>query len=405
MALDYAVGRRQYSTRSDRIIQNVMKMLILLERDISAAGFLAFFSRVPVERTRTERFEWDVDSLQPTSDTTAGTASASATSVAVTNPKFFVENQTWMNKRTGEMIQIEAVDYGGSNITMRRGISALDSGGGTAAASMVSGDTLVRMATIVGEDNRRQSTLSIIPNQVFNFTQAIRRDLIMSRRQRKREFESGDEWSWQEMKQLLEFRRDLEAAFLVNERARYTDSAEGDKTATAGIRSVISTYTSSVGGTLYEYDFDSFLTNKGLRKGSANKIMFCSNAVLLAVSEMVKDRVVYNLNLGTQKREVGIQVMAYNGPTGGRTLLVESRFLSDNFNGEAYGCDMNQLRRMVFSNNGINDDLHAIPDTGDRDDVGSAMTLYGDMGLRYGDESAHFKLTSVSGGAKSRSIS
>ena len=79
---------------------------------------------------------------------------------------------------------------------------------------------------------------------------------------------------------------------------------------------------------------------------------------------------------------------------------MEDRFLSENLDGEAYLVDMGQLKRRVFSNHGLDDDLHVISDTNDPDDLGRNNSIFCDMGFQYGDESGHGKLTNVSGGAK-----
>jgi len=133
-------------------------------------------------------------------------------------------------------------------------------------------------------------------------------------------------------------------------------------------------------------------------------MMFCSTNVILALTQMTKDRVEYNVPFGPKDARIGIRVIEYMAPNGGRVAFIEDRFLSQAYNGVAIGVDMSELQRRVFSRNGRNDDLHIIEDTGDPDDLGYTSTLYGDMGLQYGPEQHHFKITNVSGGAKGNSI-
>ena len=45
-----------------------------------------------------------------------------------------------------------------------------------------------------------------------------------------------------------------------------------------------------------------------------------------------------------------------------------------------------------------------IPDTQDPDDLGWTGTVIGDMGITYGFEKAHFKMTGVDGGAWGTSV-
>lgn len=398
-------GRRQYDDRSSRIIANVDDRVILLDEDIQSAGFMVFYNKCKAVPTLTERFDWDVDAFLPTTDTTTASATAAATVISVTTPVVYIRGATWMNKRTGELFRVEDVDTSGAQITVTRAISALNSGGGTAAAAMNSGDTLIRLATAVGEDNRRQTPQHTIPAGVYNLAQYFRRDLTMSERQIKRQFETNSAELPAEMrKQMLEFRKEMNMAFLYNERARFTGS-EGDTTVTSGIRPVITTNTYAVGGTLYKSDFDDWLREEGLKKGSRNKFMFSSSAVIGAVTEMADAFLTHNVDVGTQKISLGYEVMKYTAPNGGTLMIVEDRTMSDNFDGEAYVIDMSQLQRRHFSNHGRSGQIQLRTNTQDADDVGEASTLTADMGLQYGAEAAHGKLTGVTGGASGRSLS
>jgi len=401
MAATHEIGRRQYDVRSSRIIPNVLPRILLLDANLNEAGFLAFFSRLKAERTKQEKFPWDVDEYLETSDTTSAAVGATVEDIDVSNPKYFNVGQTWQNSRTGEYIHIQTVSPGLGRIKATRGLTALNSSGGTAAAAMNSGDTLLKRAPAVGEDSRRQATQTTTPTEVFGYSQEYRYDLSFSNRQIKRSFENGMEKDYQMKKSLQDARKDINRAFLFNEKARFTDANTGDTTLTQGIRGVPTTYTWAVGGVMYENDFDEFLVEEGLRKGSQNKIMFASTQLILAITQMTKDRLTYNVvNFQQQKRKIGISVIEYMAPNGRRLMIVEDRNISDDYNGEAYGIDMQELKRRVFSSGNRSGELHIISGTQDKDDLGEINTLYGDMGLQWGVEAAHFKITGVSGGAK-----
>ena len=402
------VGERKFDNRSGRIIRNVMPMLILLDRNLQDANFLTFFSRVPAENTRAENFKWDVDEYLAVSDAINNGSNQSATDVElqVDNAVLFNPGQVFMNRRTGEHIGVTGQNVGNNRITVIRGITALESAGGTAAAIMLDNDVLVRMAPAVGEINTRQQFQHTIPANVDNNTQAFRWEVSLSRRQIKRSFDSQDaEMPYLMEKTMLEARKQLNGTFLVQEKGAFTDATEGYKTLTCGSRPQITSFPFAVGGTLYQAAFDEWLVKEGLRKGSRNKILFASNDVILAITEMANDLAHHTIEMGTTKTSFGLQVLGYTAPNGRTILIVEDRFLSDNFVGEAYLCDMTQLKRRVFSNHGINDDLHIVSDTGDTDDMGTTNTMLADMGLQWGAEAAHGKLTGVSGGAKGRALS
>ena len=394
------IGRRQFDTQSSRIIPNVMKSIILIDSNLNDAGFLAFFSRVPKEITAQEKFNWDVDNFLTLTDTVDGAVTGTtATTIGVDNPTRYIPGQLWLNKRTGEIYQVTAVNTATSNITVKRAVTALSSSGGTAAAAISDADTLIRLAPAVGENSSRQSTQTTTPTAVFNYTQAFRWDLSLSRRQIKRQYETGDELPYQTQKQLKEAQKQLNAAFIDGERARFTSNGD-DITLTAGIRGVPSTHTWAVGGTMHENSLDEFLVENGLRQGSRNKVLFASTNVILAFTQVAKERLTHNIvPFGPAKGGMGMQVLEYMAPNGGKLMIVEDRHLSEAHNGDAIGVDMGQLKRKVFTRNGFDDDLHFIADTQDKDDLGFVTTLYGDMGLQYGAEQTHFKITGVTGGA------
>jgi len=406
MAATHVIGRRQYATQSSRIIQNVLPQIILIDENINDAAFLAFYSDVKKSTTAQEKFTWDVDEFLSITDTVDGAVTGTTQeSIQVDNPKYFIPGQLWQLKRTGEIMYVREVNNSTSRITVTRAVTALNSSGGTAAAAIADADTLVRMAPAVSENSTRQTTQTTTPTEVSNYCQQFRWELAMSRRQIKRAYETGDELPYQQKKIMKEAQMALNRQFLVGEKARYTDDSGDDVTLTTGIKPVISTYTWSVGGTLNEYEWDEFLVEEGLRRGSRNRMLFASTNVILALSEMSKDRMEYAVPFGPKKTAVGLQVVEYTAPNGGKIAVVEDRFLTEAFNGIAIGVDMTDLERKVFSRNGFDDDLHVISDTGDVDDLGQTSTLYGDMGLQYGAEQNHFLITNVEGGAKGRAIS
>lgn len=406
MAATHTVGRRGYDVQSSRIIPNVLDRIILIDEDITAAAFLAFFSRVPSMVTEQERFDWDVDQFLSLTDLVNGAiTSTTQETITVDNPKYFIPGQIWTNPRSGEFYYVKSVNNSTSQITVTRGVTALNSSGGTAAAAINDNDKLVRVAPAVSENSVRQSTQTTTPTSVYNLCQMFRWELSLSDRQIKRKFETQDELPYQSMKIMKEARMALNRQFLIGERARYTDDNGDDVTFTGGIKPAISTYSWSVGGTLHEYAWDEFLVEEGLRRGSRNKILFASTNVILALSQMTKDRVEYAVNFGQGKREVGIVVMEYMAPNGGRLMVVEDRFLSEAFNGIAIGVDMSELKRRVFSRNGRSGELHVKLNTQDPDDPGQINTLYADMGLQYGPEQHHFLITNVEGGAKGANLS
>jgi len=400
------LGRRSYNVRSNRIVRNVMPNIILIDDNIVEAHFLAFLQELNTVKTPQEKFTWDVDIHSPTYDNlSAAVSSTSQTTIPVDNVDYFLPNELWQNKRTGEVFQVKELNTGTGNITVKRAVSALSSGGGTAAAAMLDNDQVNKIASAVSENSSRQVTRTTIPSEVYNYTQMFRKELSMSDRQNKRAFDNGgSELDYQREKQTKEFRMDLDRTFLFGERGRYDDDSGDNVTLCGGVRPFISTNTLDVGGTLYKSAFDEFLFQKGMRYGNSNKMMFASGKVMLAFNQMLDDISQFDVKIsGSMGATIGTSVLKYKSNKG-NLLIVEDQNITDQHDGEAYIVDMHALKQQEFSGNGRSGAMKMIVGTEDNDDVGSVDTFYGDMGLSYGSELFHAKITNVDGGAFSRPI-
>jgi len=396
------IGRRAYDVRSDRIVPNVQQKIFLIDNDISQVGFLALSNRLRSRSTPQEKVTWDVDEFSPIIDTVDGAvASTTQKTVKVDNPTYFIPGELWENKRSGEIMAVESVVVSTQIITFTRAVSALNSSGGTAAANINDGDQLNRLGPFVSENSARQVTRTTTTSEVFNYCQIFRKDLSLSERQMKRQWQSGDsELSYQSMKQLKEMRMETDRTYLFGQRARYTDSSGDDVTLMGGLRANISTNAWAVNGTLFKNEFDEFCVDEAFRYGSRNKVGFCSTKAILAFTQLTDQNLSYTIDLSAKKNvTVGISVLRYVAPNGGELLLVEDKNISEQHSGEMYIVDMSQLERRVFTGNGFPGDFHVIMDTQDADDAGRVDTLMADQTLTYGSEKCMAKLTGINGGS------
>lgn len=395
------LGRISYDVRSNRIIPNVLPNIILLDPDIKKAMFLAFSTGLKTQATLQEKVTWDVDEYSPITDTlSAAVASTTQTTIPVSNPTYFLSNELWQNKRTGEVVRVKEVNVATGNLTVTRAVSALNSSGGTAAATMASGDQLNRISSAMSENATRQITRTTTPSEVYNYCQQQRKDLSLSMRQMKREMLNDQELPYQTKKQMNEMKMDMNRTYLFGQRARYTDDNGDDVTLSGGIRPFITTNSLDVGGTLYKSTFDEFLKTYAFRYGAAQKVMFCSSDVVLALSQMLDSIAKFDVAIsGTKGATIGTQVLQYIVPGGGELAVVEDRNISEQFPGEAYIVDMTELVKREFTNNGISGSLQLIQGTQDKDDMGRVDTLVCDDCITYGAEKSHAIIKNVSGGA------
>lgn len=403
MAVTTQTGVRSYPDRNSRVIRNVRRDIVLIDKDLTSAGFLTFLNRVATENTKTERFQWDVDTYVPRQVTVSGSHSSSVTSITLTDNSPSFPSQLYVNSRTKEVLYVTSKDSG-NKITVIRQVTRLEGQTGTAAAAMNDGDILYALGTVVGEEHRRQVTQTTIPREEYNFAQEMRRDLSFSRRQIKREQESGgSEYARECDKFLQEFRRDLNRQLLYGERGEFS-TPEGRATTTKGIMNVPTSNVLAVNGTLHEYTWDEWLTDEALRRGG-DKWAICSTGFYLAISQMNKDRMQYH-NLGVRDSrgvvQVGIEINAYKAPNGRRVFMIEDRNLTDDRNGDAVIVDQEMLKLRTFGNNGLSGDVEITSDTQEKDDMGKAKTITCDMGLEWGAEEHHALITGVVNGSKGR---
>jgi hypothetical protein len=400
-------GQRQ-NVNPNNLVPNVLPNIILTDENLNDAMYLTLFNLFP-KKTPEPQYElkWNVDGFLPENDTTSAAVTATSGTVSVTNPNYYIVNDTWYNKRTGEMFKVTAVDTSNSQITVIRGLGAKDNGTGTSASAMNSGDLLIRLATSVNpEKSRSQTARSTDLNEVVNYTQAMRWEIEMGRRQVKAAYFTGADMKYQMEKVFKEARKDISRALLFNEKSKYTDENNNIITTTQGIFNVPTTNQFNVGGTLYENSFDQFLVDEALRYGSSNKWLVCSTDIILAINEMAKDRVEIKQYEIQKGKELGFEVMKYTAPNGRTLNIVEDRSISNNRNGDGVIVDMDMITYCHHSGNGINDDFHLVTnDATENDATNSQAYLYGDIGMKWGDELCHAVITNVTGGASGRAVS
>lgn len=400
-------GQRQ-NVNPSNLIPNVLPNIILTDSNLADAMFLTLYNMIPKKVAEPQyEIKWNVDDYLPENDTISAAVTSTSNLISVSNPTYYIQNDTWYNKRTGEMFLVLSTDTSGSQITVLRGLGAKDGGSGTAAQAMNSGDTLIRLASSVNpEKSRSQTARTTTLTEVINYTQAMRWEIEMGRRQVKAAYFTGADLKYQMDKVFKEARKDISRALLFNDKAnKYTAEDGAIRTYTQGIFNVPETNQYSVGGTLYEDSFDQFLVEEALRYGSSNKWMICSTNIILAITQMAKEKIrIEQVNIQKGK-ELGFEVMKYTAPNGRTLNIVEDRNISNNRNGDAVIVDMESLTYCHHSGNGINDDFHLVTqDATENDATNTQAFLYGDIGMKWGDEKVHAKITGVTGGAARQQV-
>ena len=399
-------GQRQQVNAGVRI-PNILSNIVLRDKDISKAGFLAFVAFLERSATPSATIKWETDTYLPSSDTTNGAVTATSNIITVNNVNYFIPNSVWYNKRTGENFKVTSTDSSNSQITVIRGLGAKNGGSGTAGTAMNDGDTLNNLGTSVNpEKSTSQVSLTTTLTEVENYCQAVRIDLEMGRETQKQSFYTGKDWDFQFDKAYKEAQLQISRMLLFSEKSNYTDENGVPNRTTQGMFNVPTTNKFTVGGTLYESDWKQWLVDEALKYGSSNKVLFASTGLILAITEMAESKLRINDYYLDKKKSFGFNIMEYMAPTGNILRIMEDRTITEQKNGSGIVVDISALKYRHFSANGIMDDLHwENLDAQDNDATNKQAFLYGQMGLEWEDEIYHGVIDDAIGGSAGRSVS
>ncbi len=399
------IGRRQFDYQEALHFQNILPDIVFVDGNLEEAMFLAWLNQLQFKTTPTKKYSVYEDAWLPLTDTTTAEASSTAETIAVTTAAAYIPGLLFKVKSTGEVIRVKTVSETGSYITADRAVGRdSTNSSGTAAATIPSGATLVRLGPSQGEVSSRQIHQSTTPAEVFNYSEKMRAEIRMTDVQRKTKHITGNDWSYQMDKAFKQFRKDLNGKLYFGERNKTTIGGQ-EHWMTGGLNSFISTNSLSVSGTLHEYAFDKWLEEEGMRYGSSEKLLLSSNTVIRALTEIGKDRIsIDRVNLGNKDLKLGVKVLSYTSPTGKTLRIMEDRFLSTAYAGYAFLVDMSVVGLRDFSGDGLNGKPHIKENTQDpeSDDFGAAIIA--DVGFDSGPEKHHGVISGVTAGAKGRAV-
>jgi hypothetical protein len=260
------------------------------------------------EPTMDVRFQWDeVDySTAKTKINHIGGYSAGATEFVVDDASIFTDRDLVRNLRTEEVYQVTDINLGTNTITVVRHV-------GDTSGSVINDDDVV---LIIGPGFEEASST---PDQMaanttteYNYCQIFRRAWAISGTRVRTLGTPGMHLEDLSARKAEEFTRDVEYAFIFGKRDQDTSSFSKVRHTTNGLSNSISTNVESVGGTLSESDWETFLVEKAFYKGSSEKVMICGDAYFKCLSKWGKQFLQTTLDVNT----LGIHVSTYIAPTG-----------------------------------------------------------------------------------------
>lgn len=363
-----------------RRVRDVTPLLSQLEPD--EGPLVTILSRLKKRASDDPKIEWFEDELLPRFDVLAASLTAAATTMTVTNYKYF---------RKGDMVRVSNKEYvrvtttpTSTSVSIKRAV------GETAAAAVDSGVQLAINSNSNQEGAAGRDIASTQKAPKFNYTQIFRDPFGFTDTQLGTKQFAGQDKDNERRKVMIEHKRQIEQAILFGERNEDTSGTHPERT-TRGIVKFISTNTKDV-ATLSEDEFEDFI-RISFRYGSREKVLFCSPKLITAINGFARGK----LQTVTKDKSYGVTMTQYHN-AGRNVMLVEhvlltNDALSDLSGIAGYGILVDigdlELRYMKGRMTRLNENIQA------NDIDGEQHEYISEIGLEVHQERKHALLTGV----------
>lgn len=296
-----------------RRVRNVSAAMAKLEPDAGPLVTLTGKISGQSESTDNPKFEWFEDELLPRFDKLGGSLTAGASTMTVTNYKYF---------RKGDLVRVNDAEIVYVSATpSSTTVSITRAFGETSAAA---GSNLDRLH-IIGNTNEEGATsrdlLSTQRVPVYNYCQIFRNSFGVTNTQKGTKQYAGQDLDEERSKQLIEHKKDIELSFVLGERSENTGGTH-PKRATRGVARFIQTNVKNV-ATLTETEFEDFL-RICFRYGSSEKIILCSPKLIQVINGFARGK----LETKSDESTYGITMTQYQN-AGRKVMLVEHKLLTN----------------------------------------------------------------------------
>ncbi len=305
-------GTDNQNTESRRT-RDVSPALIQLEPD--AGPLITLMAKLRKKSCSDPKFEWYEDELLPRQDILGAAATAAATTLTVTNYKYFRSGDIILAVETGEQMIVTATP---STTT----VSVTRAWGDVSAAAITNSTKLRIIGNANEEGATKRSLLSTQREPKFNYTGIIRDGWSITNTAKATKTYAGVDFDEEAAKQLIEHKKHDELMFLQSQRYEDTTGTK-PKRATRGFFQWVTTNSLAVGGDLTEPVFDSFL-RRAFRYGAKTKFLLCSPIVAQAINGFAKDK----LRVVDSAKTYGVTVNEYIN-AGRRVMLAEHNLMTN----------------------------------------------------------------------------
>lgn len=363
MAQVVGVRTTNQAITETRLVRRVDEKIAELEPNEAAVitFLMKLGSRKAVDSPRYEWIEDDYVARWTTNGTATVGASASSTTVTVTDGTLFTAGDLFVvpNAATSstvpEVIRVTAVTS--NTLTVVRG----------ATPAAINASVALRIiGTAYEEGATTPVAKSTAPTVKTSYTEIFRTSWNFTRTQvasRVYGAASGERMREQK-KKLVEHKITMNGSFLFG---TATESLTGGPNSnpirtTMGLNSVITTNVTDAGGSLTRKTFETF-SRQAFRYGSREKLLLAAPIIISAIHDWGNSF----LHVGPLEKVYGVNVQRVMSGHG-QWMLVRDWMLEDGvsgkngFGGWGYSLDMDSLEYFYLSGNGQNRDTHLLED-------------------------------------------
>lgn len=325
-----------------RRVRDVEDMLQQLEPD--AGPLTTILSRLSADTATDVKVEWFEDQLLPDFDVLAAALTSSASTMTVTNYKYF---------RSGDLVcvanaEIVRVSATPSSTT----VSITRAFGSTSAASAAINSALHILSDAGAEFDTYRDQLSTQKVPKYNYVQDLATPMSFTAAELACDTFAGKDLPQEHAKGLIEHKKKMEKALLLGEPYNSTGGSYPIRAA-GGVVYFISTNIKDCAGGFSEAEFEDFL-RICFRYGSREKLILCSPKLIQSINgfsrsklQTTSDESTYGVTL-TEFKNAGRRVML------AEEMLLTNSSLNDLTGIAGYGIlvDPNNLKLAYLQGNG-----------------------------------------------------
>lgn len=374
--------------------QDVAQALILSELPDLAPLYAILASGNRVKPAMNEKFSWQhasVAAVRTQIDNGSTAYTAGTTTLVVDSTAGMYPDCQLLCEATGEVIHVTAVNSG-TEIVVVRGVGEDVV---AAHANSVANDAWLQViAHAAGEGGVAPAERHTSVSTTSNWVQQFKYTVAVSGRLAAVATKSDDEQLRQRQIKLREMVQGIERALLFGGGDDDVTGSESKRvTSTRGVFHAVASNVLAVGGTLTWLAFDNFLRDHAFVAGADEKWMLAGTTLAGTLHEHFKTK----LQIANLSGAAGLRIRRYESPYG-ILNIVTNRAFKGVYAGHGVVLERDQLflRPLEREQGGL---PHLIENIQEKAEDAKRDMWVGELGLEYGAQTHHAKITGVTGPA------